>query len=155
MKIERLNKQAFEPFGDVIETEGAEQRNINQGFASRFHDLAKIEVGHGEAVVSIFEAAPRPQPVAITLMERHPLGSQLFYPLQKEAWCVVVCENPKDENSFRAFRATGTQGVNYRPNTWHHPVLVVSRAHFIVIDRKGDGDNLEEVWLDKELTLSF
>jgi ureidoglycolate lyase len=155
MKIETLTKQAFAPFGEVVEMAGAEQRSINQGFATRFHDLAKIEVGNGEAIVSIFAAVPRPQPVAIKLMERHPLGSQLFYPLQNDDWFVLVCANPHDEKSYRAFRASGTQGVNYAPNTWHHPLLVSKESRFLIIDRKGPGDNLEELWLESEFTLTF
>lgn len=155
MKIEPLTKQAFAPFGDVVEIEGAEQRQINQGFATRFHDLAKIDVGGGEAIVSIFIAIPRPQPIAITLMERHPLGSQLFYPLQNEEWYVLVCNDPDDEKSYRAFRAGGTQGVNYNRNTWHHPLLVVNESRFIVVDRKGNRNNLEEVQLDSPFTLNL
>ncbi len=155
MKIEPLTKQGFAPFGDVVEMEGAEQCSINQGFATRFHDVAKIEVGEGEAIISIFTALPRPQPIAVKLMERHPLGSQLFYPLQNEDWFVLVCENPHDEKSYRVFKASGTQGVNYKPNTWHHPLLVSRESRFLIIDRKGAGDNLEEVWLEKELALSF
>jgi ureidoglycolate lyase len=155
MKIEPLSKEAFAPFGDVVELENAEQRPINQGFATRFHDLAKIEVGEGEAIISIFTALPRPLPIAIKLMERHPLGSQLFYPLQNEEWFVLVCDNPLDKKSYRAFKASGTQGVNYNPNTWHHPLLVASESRFIVIDRKGEGHNLEEVWLNNLLSLNI
>ena len=155
MIIEPLTKQAFAPYGEVVEMDGGEQRTINQGFAMRFHDLAKIEVGSGEAIISIFTALPRPQPIAIKLMERHPLGSQLFYPIQNEDWFVLVCENPHDEKSYRAFRASGSQGVNYRPNTWHHPLLVSRESRFLIVDRKGVGDNLEEVWLEKEFALTL
>ncbi len=155
MKIELLTKHAFAPFGDVIEIAGAEQRTINQGFASRFHDLAKIKMGDGETIVSIFTAIPRPQPIAIKLMERHPLGSQLFYPLQNEDWYVLVCEDPRDGKTYRAFKASGTQGVNYNPNTWHHPLLVTNESRFLILDRKGAGINLEELWLEKNLILSY
>jgi ureidoglycolate lyase len=155
MKIEILTKQAFAPFGDVVELEGADQRHINQGFATRFHDLANIDVGNGKAIVSIFTAIARPQPIAIKLMERHPLGSQLFYPLQNETWLVLVCENPHDEKSYRAFKASGIQGVNYHINTWHHPLLVANESRFIVVDRKGEGQNLEEVSLQKVLFLNL
>jgi ureidoglycolate lyase len=155
MKVEPLTKQTFAPFGNVVEIEDAEKRPINQGFATRFHDLAKIEVGAGEAIVSIFTVVARPQPIAIKLMERHPLGSQLFYPLQDEEWYILVCDNPLDQKSYRAFKASGKQGVNYKPNTWHHPILVASESKFIVVDRKGEGNNLEEVWLETPLSLDL
>jgi ureidoglycolate lyase len=154
MKIEPLTKQAFAPFGDIIEMDGVNPREINQGFAQRFNDLATIDVSDGQTSVSLFTAIPRPSPIAIKLMERHPLGSQLFFPLQNEDWYVLACSDPRDEKSYRAFKASGQQGVNYKRNTWHHPLLVVSESRFIIVDRKGDGNNLEEVWLEKELLLS-
>jgi ureidoglycolate lyase len=148
MKIEALTKAGFAPFGEIIEIDGAQHYPINQGFAERFNDLASVDA---EAVnVSIAVANPRPKPIAITLMERHPLGSQIFYPLQDRPWLVVVCGDPKDSKSFRAFSATGRQGINYARNTWHHPLLVLeAESRFLVVDRKGPGTNLEEVSIDE------
>jgi ureidoglycolate lyase len=147
---EPLTKAAFAPFGDVVETDGALPVEINQGFARRFDALAGIDVTTNGAPVniSLFDAMPRPQPIAIRLMERHPLGTQLFMPLQDRPWLVVVCGDPQDIASYRAFTATGRQGVNYARNVWHHPLLVVGEGErFMVVDRSG-ADNLEEVWLD-------
>ena len=148
MKIEPLAKAGFAPFGDVIEIDGAQHYSINQGFAERFNDLASVDV---EAVnVSIVVANPRPKPIAITLMERHPLGSQIFYPLQDRPWLVLVCGDPKDRKSFRAFSATGLQGINYARNIWHHPLLVLeAESRFLVVDRKGPGANLEEIQINE------
>jgi ureidoglycolate lyase len=145
-----LTKAGFARFGEVVELAGAEPIAINQGFAERVNGLAQIDVGAegGRVNVSIFTAKARPQPIAVTLMERHPLGSQLFYPLQDRPWLVLVCDDPHDTDSFRAFRATGRQGVNYRRNVWHHPLLVTGDGErFIVIDRAGAGRNLEEIHL--------
>jgi ureidoglycolate lyase len=87
-------------------------------------------------------------------MERHPLASQLFYPLQNKPWLVLVCDDPHDPQSFRAFAATGRQGVNYHRNVWHHPLLVNSDGEqFVVIDRAGPGINLEEIHLAAEQAL--
>lgn len=152
---EPLTKAAFAPFGDVVETDGAASIEINQGFARRFDALAAIDTAAGGAPVniSLFDARPRPQPIAIELMERHPLGSQLFMPLQDRPWLVVVCADPRDHASYRAFTATGRQGVNYARNVWHHPLLVVGEGErFMVVDRAG-ADNLEEVRLDRPLSL--
>ncbi len=108
-------------------------------------------IDNGEVKVSLFEVNPRPRPIAIDLMERHPLGSQAFYPLQDEEWLVLVCDDPRDEASYRCFRANGQQGVNYARNTWHFPLLVFAPSRFIVVDRRGLGNNLEEVKLEKPL----
>ena len=152
MKIEPLTKAGFAPFGDVIEIEGAEHYPINQGYAERFNDLANVDVSAegGSVNISIVSAIPRPKPIGIKLMERHPLGSQIFYPLQDRTWLVVVCEDPHDIKSFRTFTATGRQGINYARNAWHHPLLVLDAdSRFLVVDRKGPGKNLEEVWFDE------
>jgi ureidoglycolate lyase len=145
-----LTRAAFAPFGDVIELDGVPPLSINQGFAERFNDLAAIDAAAegGAASISLFAAMPRPQPIAIRLMERHPLGSQIFYPLQDRKWLVLVCNDPLDPASYRAFRATGRQGVNYARNAWHHPLLVLDPdSRFLIVDRKGPGNNLDEVWL--------
>ncbi len=147
---EPLSKEAFRHFGNVVEIAGAEQIPTNQGLAIRFNDLAFVDVGleGGVINVSIFETNARPIPIQLELMERHPLGSQIFYPLQDRPWLVVVCGDPGDGASFRAFTATGRQGVNYARNVWHHPLLALDHeSRFLVVDRRGPGNNLEEIKL--------
>lgn len=145
-----LTAQAFKAYGDVIETAACAPRSINQGFAQRFNDLCGVDVARdgGAVNVSLFTAIPRPQPITIKLMERHPLGSQAFIPMQEQPWLVLVCDDPLDTSTYHLFSATGRQGVNYARNIWHHPLLVFdANSHFLIIDRKGPGENLEEVWL--------
>ena len=145
-----LTREGFKPFGDVIEMEGSAHYTINQGFTERFNDLCLVDVAAegGTTNVSLFLGQPRPAPIAIKLMERHPLGSQAFLPLQDRPWLVLVAEDVHDQSSCRAFTATGQQGVNYARNVWHHPLLVMDAgSRFLIIDRKGPGNNLDEVCL--------
>lgn len=157
LRPEPLTKDAFAAFGDVVEVDGALAKHINQGFAQRYDGLAYIDVEHagGGVNVSLFHANPRPSPIDIRLMERHPLGSQLFAPMQDRPWLVVVCGDPRDARSYRAFTATGAQGVNYARNVWHHPLLVLEPSRFLVLDRAGPGLNLEEVELGDAQRLSL
>ncbi len=154
-----LTHAAFAPYGDVIECAGAQQIPINQGTTTRFHNLATVDAGAGGGIpiISIFRSQPRPQPIRLELMERHPLGSQAFYPLQDRPWLVVVSNaaDPCDPAGLKAFRATGTQGVNYARNIWHHPLLVLQAdSDFLIVDRNGPGDNLEETWFEAAVHLS-
>jgi ureidoglycolate lyase len=157
-----LTPKAFAPFGDVVDVAGSHPITINEGFAQRINGLAKVDIQGETGVVnvSLFQARTRPQPIAIRMMERHPYGSQMFYPLQDKPWLVVVCDDPRVPASFRAFRATGRQGVNYARNIWHHPLLVLEdRERFMVVDR-GDSsptplNNLEEIWLDQTQALQL
>lgn len=153
LEINPLNKDAFAPFGDVIEIENAERLMINDGTAERFNDLADIDVASdgGRPIISIFRGRRRrfdpSEPIEINMMERHPLGSQAFVPLQDAPYLVVVARiadhiGPDD---LYAFLAQGKQGVNYRRNLWHHPLLVLNDGHeFLVIDRGGPNDNCVE-----------
>ena len=44
LRMEPLTREAFAPFGDVIELDGARHFPINGGTTERFHDLASIDV---------------------------------------------------------------------------------------------------------------
>ncbi len=149
LAVEPLTKAAFAPYGEVLERTGAECRLINEGTTDRLHALAAVEAaGGGRPVVSIFAGRRRPLPLAVTLLERHPLGSQCFFPLQPFPWLVVVGDQADDaeRRRLRCFSAEGTQGVNYRAGTWHAPLLIVeAQQDFLVVDRDGPGENYEEV----------
>ena len=49
----------------------------------------------------------------------------------------------------QVFLARGDQGVNYRRNVWHHPLMALDApSDFLVVDRDGPGNNLEEFFFD-------
>jgi ureidoglycolate lyase len=158
LTIEPLTRAAFEPFGDVIELDGAKQIPINLGTTIRFHDLARIDVEDegGRAIVNLFRGQPRDLPFEVSMLERHPLGSQAFLPLNDRPYLVVVAPAGElDPSRIRAFVTRGWQGVNYAKGVWHHPLLSLDQvSDFIVVDRSGSGRNLDEVslaepvWLD-------
>ncbi|MCP1674026.1 ureidoglycolate lyase [Natronocella acetinitrilica] len=145
-----LTRDAFEPFGDVIETTSAPERfPINNGSTMRYHALAGVELKGDDArgIVSIFRGQPFAFPVTLQLMERHPLGSQCFVPMRGERFLLVVAP-PVDVfgvDDLRAFITNGSQGVNYRAGVWHHPLLSLDRvSDFLVVDRAGSGNNCDE-----------
>jgi ureidoglycolate lyase len=155
LKAEPLTAEVFAPFGDVIQTAGRAPRVINEGTCERFDDLASVDVlaNGGRPLMSIFKAAPRPLPFAVRVLERHPLSSQAFYPLDGVPFLVVVAEDGDAgtpcSTQIRAFRAAGDQGVSYRRNTWHHALLAIGQtSRFLVVDRGGPGDNCDEVAVD-------
>ena len=148
-----LTIEAFEPFGQVIEPDNAEEiRLINGGTTTRFHDLAKVDVGTegGRPLINVFRGKPFSLPIEIAMMERHPLGSQAFVPLHDRPFLIVVAPDEAGRPGRpQAFVAEGGQGVNYARNTWHHPLVSLDMvSDFLVIDRGGDGDNLEEAFYD-------
>src|SRR5690606_15602857 len=148
IRIEPLTPEAFAPFGQVIQTEGARHYPINAGMTERYHDLARVELGgvHPRPLISIFRGQPYALPLDLGLVERHPLGSQAFYPLSDNPWLVIVAEDEAGTPArLRAFRPAPGQGVNIAMNTWHGVLTPLEReSAFLVVDRGGEGDNLEE-----------
>ena len=150
--IEPLSPQAFAPFGQVIQMAGAEHFPINNGMTERYHDLARVELGgvHARPLISIFHGQPYSLPLSLKLVERHPLGSQAFYPLSDRPFLVIVAEDVSGTPATpRAFRTAPGQGVNIAMNTWHGVLTPLDvDAAFLVVDRGGDGINLEEYFFD-------
>lgn len=148
LSIEPLTRQAFAPFGQVIERDPATMRLINAGTTERYHALGRAEArGEGaEVILNVFRGAPRLFPYKIDMVERHPYGSQSFHPLNGRPWLVVVAGDEGGKPGRpRAFLARGDQGVNYRVNTWHHPLMALGEtSDFLVVDRLGEEHNLEE-----------
>lgn len=148
LRIELLTRDAFAPFGDVIELEGARHYPINGGTIMRFHDLAHVDVSDlgGRTLINVFRGEPRTLPFEIAMLERHPLGSQAFVPVTAQPYLVVVAPpGPLDPAAVRAFVARADQGVNYAKGVWHHPLIALNEVcDFIVVDRGGNGSNLDE-----------
>src|SRR5580704_15015446 len=106
MKIEKLTREEFAPFGEVITIAGARHYPINDGTTERYHDLAFIDVSDqgGKPLISLFRSKPRSLPFEIRVMERHPIGSQAFIPLSKRPYLVIVAApGPYDERTMRIF----------------------------------------------------
>lgn len=162
--VEPLTDSAFAPFGDVIQTEGRPSYPINQGTTQRFHALARVQV-HGTqacAGISLARGDAFSYPIHITMLERHPKGSQAWIPRAAVPtakggqaapyFLVVVAPNgandKPDESGLRAFLARPDQGVNYSQGTWHHPLLSFDQpGEFVVVDRIADDANCDECTL--------
>lgn len=144
----KLSSEGFAPFGDVIDFNREPDFAINNGKCDRFHGLAITDVIGDEANTGISLGYGRPYEVPLTLkmVERHPLGSQAFIPLEDKPFLVIVAE---DENGVPkqpvAFLSEGGQGVNYHRNIWHGVLTPLDTpSKFLIVDRIGEGNNLEE-----------
>ncbi len=159
VEVKPLTAEAFEHYGDVIHTDGG-YLEINQGTCKRFHDLASIDIAEndGRPLLNIFRATPGPSPIEVKLLERHPLSSQAFFPLNDKPYLVLVAAAAEkvEVTALRAFLANGKQGVNYRRGVWHHPLLAIDKeTDFIVVDRGGDGENCDEFFFPEDINISI
>jgi len=146
--VEPLVRRSFAQFGDIIQaTPEVRSFLINKGNARRFHDLATV-VASGEnarPIISIFRAQPYSLPLSLTMLERHPHGSQAFVPLKSARFLAIVAPDDHSKpGTPRAFLVNPGQGVNYFVNVWHGPLTPLdTETDFLVVDRAGEGNNLE------------
>ena len=143
LKISRSN---FSTYGDLISTNDINPIDINEGYAKRFDNLADLNtlIDNGKTIVSIFSSLKRTFPMQIDMMEKHPLGSQAFIPMQETTFLCFVAppgESP-DINKIQSFIIPPKTGINYKAGIWHFPLISTEDTDFLVIDRKGRGENL-------------
>ena len=160
LPIETINQETFLPFGDIIEkTNSNKKLTINQGTTIRHSEISKLNLNtnNGDSYISIFSGEPRKFPIEIKILEKHPLATQTFLPIQNFDWLVVVAQeenNMPNLNTLRCFKVNSETGVTYKTNTWHHPLLVTKNQDFWVIDRinnfEKNNENLEEFYFDEK-----
>ena len=160
IKPKLISKENFKKFGDMITTSGIKPLEINDGYAKRFDGIANLNTkkDNGESTISIFSALKRSFPMKVDMMEKHPLGSQAFIPMKKTIFLAFVApEGDKpDLNEVEAFIVPKGVGVNYNAGIWHFPLIATEDMDFLVVDRKGQGNNLVLHDLNKEnITLEF
>lgn len=155
--IQPLTREAYAPFGQVIEIDGAEHFPINKGMTERYHDLADVDLAGPAArpLISIARGKPYALPLTLEMMERHPLGSQAFYPLSSRPFLSIVAPDEGGRpGTPRAFLCAPGQGVNMAMNVWHAVLTPLeAESDFLMIDRGGDGSNLEEHYFDEPWTI--
>ena len=149
-----ITKENFSKFGDLITTKDIEPITINDGYAKRFDNIAKLDTAkeNGKTTISIFSALKRTFPMKVNMMESHPLGSQAFIPMKETTFlCFVAPSGEKpDLSKIESFIIPPGLGINYKPGTWHFPLISTEDMNFLVVDRKGSGDNLKIQKLDSE-----
>ncbi|WP_338560970.1 ureidoglycolate lyase [Acinetobacter sp. KS-LM10] len=162
IRIQPLTAENFAPFGEVIGCTGNDFFHINDAHTERYHDLVQTEIiGEARTGISIFRNIKHTtSPFEISMLERHPLGSQTFIPMQGQKFLVIVAPSlnvhEPDLTQLCAFMTDGSQGVNYRAGTWHHPLLTLeSPSDFAVIDRIGNGSNCDVYSLESPIVVEF
>ena len=156
LNTQPLTAIAFSAFGDLITLKDQPDQIINQGFCGRHHNLATPEIIDGHAGISLFKAAVRALPYRLEMMERHPLGSQAFIPMSEDPFLVIVAEdNGGVPGTPLAFITAPGQGVNFHRDTWHGVLIPLTEPGlFAVIDRIGDGGNLQEYWFEEAFEIT-
>ena len=154
IKPTKISRENFAQYGDLITSSDIDPISINAGYAKRFDNLANLDTSkeEGKTIISIFSALKRKFPMKIDMMEKHPLGSQAFIPMKESIFLALVApQGDKPEiDKIESFIIPKGMGINYKPGIWHFPLISLENMNFLVVDRKGPGDNLVIQNLEKE-----
>ena len=141
--LEPLTAAGFAPYGDVLT---APPRAGERAF---YTDALTPDGAGTRVSLHVNHVLPSALPFVATRMERHPVTSQTFMPLDASRYLVVVAGRAPDGGpepvSLRGFWSPGRQGVTYRAGVWHHGMVVLDRpARFAVLMwRRADGPDDE------------
>lgn len=145
-----VSQDAIAGLAELIDACGPPDKLINQNRCDRFHDRATLDID-GKVGMSLFKSDVFTLPFKLDLMERHPLGSQAFVPMQQGDYLIVLAQDKNGApDTPRAFIVGAGQSLNIGRNVWHSVLCpLADPGLFMVVDRVNDGPNLEEHWFDE------
>lgn len=147
LNFKEITKDNFSLFGDFITTRNKISENINKNTTQSFFDLANIEIlgENNDVRLNIFNTKKRIFPLNIDMLEMHPLSSQVFLPMSKTDFIVLVApiDIKPDLNKIECFKITNGDGVNFKSGVWHFPLISTKDTQFITIDKKDAKKNIE------------
>lgn len=146
LKIEPIDAAAFMPFGQLMPPQ-----EPGQGRQELFEELQN-ERASARPRLSMATVEPKALPLTAAKMERHVHSSQVFVPVDSAGYLVVVAphgaDGMPDLGKIRAFRVPGDTGLNYRADTWHHPLSALERTGRFAILTFVDGTSADEQFVD-------
>lgn len=143
LKIQPVTEEAFAPFGDLLPPRDGQRQLLDELHNGRTSARPRLTLATIE---------PRTLPLAAAKMERHVHSSQAFVPLDCASYLVMVAPKGRDGlpdlAGLRAFRVPGDTGINYRADTWHHPLSPLDRTGRFAVLTFVDGGEGDEEWTD-------
>ena len=134
-----ITRDAVAPYGWLIDAAGFDGRAINACSSQRVDGLTELALTGegGTSCLAIFRAQACELAGPWREMERHALGTQTFVPVHGVRFVVLVAgggDRP-DPATLAAFFVGGHQGITLRAGTWHHALLALDGADFVVLER--------------------
>jgi ureidoglycolate hydrolase len=124
LPIQKMTREAFAPFGVLIDSRGS------------------VEIDLGDGVPSLTGATSERRPFKFDFMARHRRTMQVFSPLASSQ--AVVCVAPPNERDAPdvdrvvAFLVDGRLPYAYHKGTWHTPPFALGEWYsYLVVDRSG------------------
>jgi ureidoglycolate hydrolase/3-hydroxyisobutyrate dehydrogenase-like beta-hydroxyacid dehydrogenase len=142
-----LDAAGFAPFGDVIAV-GVGSPGTRDNLVAAMENRRD----HARLAPTMSRNAPTAMPLRVQWMERHPHSSQTFIPHDLERYLILVAPSaatgdPRIDR-LQAFVADSSQGINYRPDVWHHPFTALDRPSECFVLRYDDGSKADTDWFE-------
>lgn len=146
-----LTREAFAPFGQVLMAVGEDtQRQEFAASLKNFRPQATLNM-------AFLLSKPSGPPWYLHTLERHPYSAQSFVPVQGTRYLAAVCpsaaDGTPDIDGLTAFVAKGTQAVNYNPNVWHVPHMVLAGPGMFIMLRWDCGNSEDTEYYSVEPAL--
>jgi ureidoglycolate lyase len=128
IKVQPMTREAFAPFGVLIDSRGS------------------VDIDLGEGQPSLTGATAEWRPFSFDFMARHKRTMQVFSPLVSSQSVIAVAppndaEAP-DVDRVVAFLVDGRLPYAYHKGTWHTPPFPIKEwASYLVVDRAGTLDD--------------
>ena len=150
-----LTREAFAPYGQVLMAVGDDSQRQEFAASLKNHRM------QATLNMAFLLSKPSSPPWHIHTLERHPYSAQSFVPVQGTRYLVAVCASRPDGQpdlaSLSVFVAEGTQAVNYYPNVWHVPHMVLDGPGMFIMLRWdcGNPDDTEYVPVEPPIFLDL
>ena len=159
LKALPITREAFAPYGWLIDAPDLAGQAINGGSSQRIDGLTELafDADGGKPCLAIFKAAARNIAGPWTELERHRLGTQTFVPLNGVRYVVLVAlgDGAPDASTFKAFTVSGHQGITLRAGTWHHGLLALDAGDFVVLERTAGSIDCELAQLADPVSITL
>ena len=128
LKVQPMTREAFAPFGVLIDSRGS------------------VEIDLGEGQPSMTGATSEWRPFSFDFMARHKRTMQVFSPLVSSQSVIAVAppnnSDAPDVDRVVAFLVDGRLPYAYHKGTWHTPPFPLKEwASYLVVDRAGTLDD--------------
>ncbi|KAG0258997.1 Allantoicase [Mortierella polycephala] len=165
IKVNQGTAQKFSQIGQFVNWRSYAQDNESvskNGNKSQDKTPPSEDIRPATANIAIFQCYKpvETRDIGVRLLERHAYSSQMFVPMGGDGggYVVVVAEDRLSDgnpnlSTLKAFTVKNSQGINYKPNVWHHPMIVTDKpVTFLTITHEsGVGkEDCEEYWFTKE-----
>lgn len=128
IKVQPMTREAFAPFGVLIDSRGS------------------VEIDLCEGKPSLTGATAEVRPLRFDFMARHRRTMQVFSPLASSQSVIAVAPPndaaAPDVERVAAFLVNGHHPYAYHKGTWHTPPFPIKEwASYLVVDRAGTLDD--------------